>query len=85
MRPEFVYLQFTPDCLRLPRQCQQLNAYRESIRHVAENLDRNFASAALRFHHAGQRNELTTCFRIANGPVPCPGADSSLFFSVLSR
>jgi hypothetical protein len=26
--------------------------------------------ASLRFHHAGQRNELTSCFRIANGPVP---------------
>jgi hypothetical protein len=52
----------------------QLHADNEPIRNVAENLGRNFAAAALGFHHAGQRNELSTCFRIANGPVPCPGA-----------
>ena len=58
------------------RQREQLHACGEPIGNVAVNLGRNFAAAALRLHHAGQSNELATCFRIANGPVPCSGAGS---------
>jgi hypothetical protein len=36
------------------------------------NLRRNFAATPLRFHHAGQRNELTTCCGILNRTVPAP-------------
>jgi hypothetical protein len=43
----------------------------ESIRNVAEHFAGNFAATPLRLHHAGQRDELIACVRIANGPVPC--------------
>jgi phage gp16-like protein len=71
MRPKLFHFQFAAGRVRFPWQRQQLHACGKSLGNVAENLARNFAVAALRFHHPGQRNELATCFRIANGTVPC--------------
>jgi hypothetical protein len=48
------------------RQSEELHACAKAVGHVAVNFDRNFPVPPLRFHHAGERNELSFC-RIANG------------------
>jgi hypothetical protein len=77
MRPKVFDFQFLALRIRLLRKRQQLHTGGESPGNIAVNLTRNFSTAALRLHHAGQRYEFAPCFRIANGPVSCPGAGSS--------
>ena len=56
MRPKFFDLQLAP--LAVLRESEQSQTNAEAVRNVAVQLDCDFATASLRFSHAGQGNEL---------------------------
>jgi hypothetical protein len=62
--PEIFHFKFAA-MLSRGRQRQQFHAGRKSIGHIAQDLTRNFTAPALRFQHAGQRDELVSFLRLA--------------------
>jgi len=52
VRPEFFNLQFAPAAVL--RESEKLQANSEPVGNIGVHLDCDFASAALRFAHAGQ-------------------------------
>ena len=62
MRPEIFDFQFAPGVLHF-RQSEQLHSCGETVRDVAVHFGSDLAVPALRFHDAGQGDELAACFR----------------------
>jgi hypothetical protein len=60
MRPQLFDFEFPPRISHWA-QHEQLHTGSEAVRNVCINLSRNLAVTALRFHHAGQRNEFAAC------------------------
>lgn len=56
MRPKFFDVQLAP--VAILRQSEQPQTNFKAVWNVAVQLDRDFATASLRFPHAGQGNEL---------------------------
>src|SRR5215467_5120788 len=61
VRPDFLSPQFPPRPVW--RQGEQPQSRLEPLRNAAVQLDSDFATPSLRFHHAGQGNELTADFQ----------------------